>query len=84
MKVNILHANVGFGRKVFGELIGKIFISLLPVEAKCFLLDVKSHPVEAHFKCFGAFPAYVVFEDAVGGFVVSIDWFGRLWMAHFN
>ena len=48
--VNILHASVVFGREVLGEVIGKIFSSLLPVEAKLFLLDVTLHPVEAHVK----------------------------------
>ena len=40
LKVNKLHASVIFGREVFGEVIGKIFSSLLPVEAELFLLDV--------------------------------------------
>ena len=49
-----------------------------------FLLDKTPHPVEAHVKCFEAFPAHVAVEDAMGGFAVSFDWSGRLRMAHFN
>ena len=49
-----------------------------------FWLDATSHPVEAHVKCFGAFPAHVVGEDALGGCVFSLHWSGRLWMAYFN
>ena len=55
MKVNILYASVVFGRGLFGELIGKVFSSLLPVEAELFLIDATPHPVEAHVKCFGEF-----------------------------
>ena len=49
-----------------------------------FLLDVTSHLVEAHAKCFGAFPVHVAGEDSVGGCIVSIDWSGKLQMAHLN
>ena len=84
LKVNISHEFVMFRREVFDEVIGKIFSFLLPVEAKLFLLDATPHPVEAHVKCFGAFPAHVSGEDPVGGCVVSFDWSGRLQMAHFN
>ena len=84
LKVNILHASVMFRREVFGEVIGKIFSSLLSVEAKLFLLDATPHPVEAHVKFFGVFPAHVSGEYSVGGCVVSFDWSGRLRMAHFN
>ena len=49
-----------------------------------FLFDLTLNPVEVHVKDFGAFPAHVAHENAVGGYVVSIDWSGRLWVAHFN
>ena len=84
MKVNISHASVMFGREVFGEVIGKVFSSLIPVEANFFLVGVTPHPVEAYVKCFGAFPAYVAGEDAMGFFAVGFYWSGRLRMAHFN
>ena len=84
LKVNISHASVMFVIEVLGEVFGKVFSSLLSVEAKLFLLGATPHPVEAHVKFFGLFPAYVAGEDAVGGFVVIFDWGGRLWMAHFN
>ena len=73
LKVNISHASVMFGRGVFGEVISKVFSSLLTVEAKLFLLDATSHPVEAYVKCFGVFPAHVSGVDAVGGCVFSLD-----------
>ena len=44
---------------MFGEVIGKVFISLLPVEAELVLLDAGAHPVETHVKSFGALPAHV-------------------------
>ena len=69
---------------MFGEVTGKVFIYLLPVEAKYFLLDVTPHPFEAYVKCFGAFLAHVAGEDAMGGFTVSFYWSGRLRMDHFN
>ena len=84
LKVNISHASILFGREVLGEVIVKIFSSLLPVEAELFLFDATSHPVEAHVKGFGAFPAHVSGGDTVGGYVVSLDRSGRLQVAHFN
>ena len=67
-----------------GEVIGKIFSSLLTVEAELFLLDATSHPVEAHVKVFGTFPAHFSSKDSVGGCIVSLDWGGRLRVDHFN
>ena len=40
LKVNVSHPSVVFGREVLGEVIGKVFSSLLPVEAELVLLDV--------------------------------------------
>ena len=37
---------------MFGEVIGKVFISLLPVEAELVLLDAAAHPVETLVKRF--------------------------------
>ena len=48
-----------FGREVIGEVTGKVFSSLLPVEAELVLLDAAAHPVEMHVKSFGALPAHV-------------------------
>ena len=69
---------------MFGELIGNIFSSLMPVEAKLFLFEVTSHQVEAHVKCFGEFLAHVAGEYSVRGCIVSLDWSGWLRMDHFN
>ena len=67
LKVNILHASMMFGREVFGEVIGKVSSSLLPVEAKLFLLDVTPHPVEAHVKLF--FPVKMPWEVLLPFFI---------------
>ena len=69
---------------MLGEVIGKFFSSLLPVEAELVLFYAAAHPVEAHVKIFGALPAYIVGEDAVGGCAVGLDWGRRLRVAHFD
>ena len=58
---------------MLGEVIGKIFSSLLPVEVESVLIDAAAHPVERHFKIFGALTAHVTSEDSVGGRSVGID-----------
>ena len=73
-----------FGREVLGEVIGKVFSSLLPVQAEMVLLDVAAHPVESHVKGFGALPAHVSVEDIIGDRVVCFDRGGRLRVAHFD
>ena len=84
LKVNVSHLSVVFGREVIGEVIGKVFSSLLLVEAELVLIDVAAHPVEAHVKRFGALLAHVVSEDTLGGCALGLDWVGRLWVAHFD
>ena len=69
---------------MLGEVIGKVFGSLLPVQAELILLDAAAHPVETHVKGFGALLAHVAGEDAVGGRAVGLDWDGRLRVAHFD
>ena len=69
---------------MLGEVIGKIFSSLLPVQLELVLIDVTAHPVETHVKIFGALLAHVAGEDAVGGRAVGFDWGGRMRVAHFN
>ena len=49
---------------MLGEVIEKVFSSLLPVQAKLILLDVAAHPLEMHVKDFGALPAHVDGEDS--------------------
>ena len=75
---------VVFGRKVLGEVIGKVFSSVLQVEAELVLLDVVEHPVEAHVKSFGALPAHVAGEYFVGGCADGLDWGGRFQVDHFD
>ena len=84
LKVHVPYPSVVFGREVLGEVIGKIFSSLLPVQVELVLLDVAEHPVKTHAKTFGALPAHVASEDAVVGRAVSFDRGGRLWVAHFD
>ena len=52
LKINVYHASVVFGREVLGEVIGKFFSSLMPVEAELVLFYAAAHPVEAHVKRF--------------------------------
>ena len=84
LKVNVSHPSVVFWREVLGEVIGKVFSSLISLEAELVLLDTAAHPVEAHVKSFGALPEHVAGEDAVGGHAVGIDWGGRLRVDHFD
>ena len=69
---------------MLGEVIGKVFGSLLPVQAELILLDAAAHPVGSHVKGLGAFPAHVSGKDAGGGRDVGLDQGGRLRVAHFG
>ena len=84
LKVNVPHPSVVFGRGVIGEVIGKFFSCLLPVEAELILLDAAAHRVEMHVKSFGALPAHFSSEDSVGGCAIGLDWGGRLRVTHFD
>ena len=67
---------------MLGDVIGRVFSSILPVQAELILLDVAAHPVKMYVKGFGALPANVASEDAVGGRAIGFDQGGRLWVAH--
>ena len=54
-----------FWREVLGEVIGKVFDSLLSVQAELILLYAAAHPVESHDKGLGVFPAHVAGENDV-------------------
>ena len=84
LKVNVSHLSVVFGREVIGEVIDKVFSSLLSVDVELVLLDTASHPVEGHVKSFGALPAHVAGEDAVGVRAVGFDWGWQLRVEHFD
>ena len=84
LKVNVPHPFVVFGRELLGELIGKVFSSLLPVEAELVLLDAAAHTVEMNVKIFGVLLAHVAVKDAMGGRAVGLDWGGRLQVTHFD
>ena len=73
-----------FGREMLGEVIGKVFGSLLPLQAELIFFDAAAHPVELHVKGLGALPEYVAGDDAVGGRSVGFDWGGRLRVAHLD
>ena len=73
LKVYIPYLSVVFGREVLGEVIGKVFGSLLPVRSELILFDAAAHPAELHVKGLGAFPEHVAVEDAVGGFAIGLD-----------
>ena len=73
LKVYVPYSSVVFGREVLGEVISKVFGSLLPVQAELILFGSAAHPVESHVKGLGTFPAHVDSEDAVGGRAVGLD-----------
>ena len=54
---------------MLGEVIGKVFSSILPVQAELILLYAAAHPGETYVKGFGALPAHVSGEDG-GGFSI--------------
>ena len=67
---------------MLGEVIGKVFGSLLPVQAELILFDAAAHPVESHVKGLGEFLTHVAGEDSVRGRAVGLYRGGRLWVAH--
>ena len=69
---------------MLGEVTGNIFSSLLPVQEELVLIDAAAHPVETNGKGFGARPAHVAGEYAVGGRAVGFDKGGRLRVDHFD
>ena len=66
LKVYVPYPSVVFGREVLGEVIGKVFGSLLPVQAELVLLDGAAHPVETHIKGLGELPV-LTWRPAQGG-----------------
>ena len=84
MKENVSHPSVVFGREVLGEIFGKVFSSLLSVQAELVIFDAAVHPVEAHFKSFGTLLAHVAGEDAVVGRTVGLGWCGWLRLENFD
>ena len=73
LKVYVPYLSVAFGREVLGEVIGKVFGYLLPVQVGLVLLDAAAHPMESHVKGLGVFPEHVAGEDSVGGCAVLIS-----------
>ena len=81
LKVNIPYLSVEFRREVLGEVISKVFGSLMLVQAEL-IFFLAAHPVELHAKGLGACPEHVAGEDAVGGRAVGLDRCERLLVAH--
>ena len=84
LKVYVPYPPVVFGREVLGEVIGKVFGYLLPVQAEFILLYAEAHPLESLVKGLGAFPAHVSSEYSVEGRDVALDRGGQLQVAHFD
>ena len=82
LKVYVPYPFMLFGREVLGEVINKVSVSLLPVQAELILFDSTAHPVESHVKGLGTFPAHVSGEDSVGGCAVVLDQGGPLQVVH--
>ena len=82
LRVHVTYQSVVFGREVIGQVISKVFGSVMPVQAELILLDSAAHPVELHARGLGALPAHVVSEDALGGHAVSLDRCGWLQVDH--
>ena len=82
LKVYVPYLSVVFGREVLGEVISKVFGSLLSVQAEFILFDSAAYPVESHVKGLRVFPEHVAGEDAIGGRPVVLYWGGRLHVAH--
>ena len=73
LKVYVPYPSVVFGREVLGEVISKVFGSLLPVQAELILFDSAAHTVESRVKGFGEFLEHVAGDDAVGFHTVGLD-----------
>ena len=69
---------------MLGEVIGKVFGSLLTVQAEFIFLDAAAHLDESYIKVLGDFTVHVAGEYVIGGCAVGLDRGGRLRVAHFD
>ena len=67
-----------FGREVFCEVIGKVFVARAPVYAKLTLLDSIADPVKAHVDGFRATLLNCVIDDSSSTGIVNLD--GGWWL----
>lgn len=66
VEIGRAHFLVMLGGKMFGEIVGKVFMSGSPVDAKLSLVDTIADPVEAHIDRFGATLLDCVIDDTGG------------------
>ena len=67
---------------VFGNIIGKVGFSGFPMDIELALSYTVPDPVETHVDGAGAVLLDGVVGDAASGGIVSLDWCGRLGVAH--
>lgn len=79
-----LHIFMMFGRMVLGVAICNVSASRGPQDAELFLIYSIADPVESHINSFGALLFDCAIHDACGHRVISGDWGGGLWVAHFG
>jgi len=69
---------------MLGEIVGKAIGAAVPMDNVLALGNAVLDPVEMHVHGTGAALLDSVVEDASGAGIVSLDWSGRLGMAHFS
>ena len=67
---------------MLGEVISKVFGTLLPVQAELIFFDSVAHPVESYVKGLGALLEHAAGDYAVRDCAVGLDRGGRLRVAH--
>jgi len=66
--------------KVFGEVVGQVFLSWVPRNIEVANVNLICDPEEAHFHGPGALAFYCVVGNGNSGVVVTVDGGGWLWM----
>ena len=70
-------------RMMLGKVVGKVIGPTAPMDDVLALGNAVLDPVETHVHDAGAALLDSVIDDASGAGVVSLDWSGRLGVAHF-
>jgi hypothetical protein len=81
IEISGAHVLVMFGREVFCEVIGEVFVA--PVHTKLTLLDSIANPVEAHVDGFRATLLNCVIDYSSSAGVVDLDGGRWLWPTQF-
>jgi hypothetical protein len=84
VKICASHGPVMGLRVVLGEVVGQVFVTTVPKNAKVVLLDPVLDPVKPHVHGFGPFLFKGVVRDSRSGGVIHLDGCGWLWVAHFE